>query len=167
MDEKTINGVAVIVVLIFIASPIVIVPSYNIQVRAPAGKLVLSEKDLPGWKPNMTSDIGSLGYGWFGSPPMPVSEASAWFLNGSNGFVLAMAVKSFGSSGDARAFYRAGLASELVRLRQHDGRPLGRVDRDEHDFGFSGLRRPSLRMALVLRLQGGERRGDPDHRRGR
>ncbi|MGD1061063.1 MAG: hypothetical protein ABR879_06365 [Methanomassiliicoccales archaeon] len=97
----------VLVILAIVVPTVAIILIHQTPVKASPNDLILSERDLLGWKQNTTNSFGVFGYGYSGNPPKSTSEANTMFTNDSGEYAMSVLVKSFGSSGDAHAFFLA------------------------------------------------------------
>lgn len=100
------------IILVVLVALILIVPTslyflvFEMPIKASPDDLIISNSDVPGWETNGTNGI-SIGYGYSGQPPSPLSRAIGNFFNHSTAFAMDVVLFTFGSSGDAHEFFLA------------------------------------------------------------
>ena len=107
--------------LVVLVALILIVPTslyflvFERPIKASPDALILSDTDVSGWETNETGI--SIGYGYSGNPPLPLSRAFGNFFNHSTAFAMDVAILTFGSTGAAHVFFRA-LAGNVYDVNQ-------------------------------------------------
>jgi hypothetical protein len=110
------------VLLVIFTALIIIIPTsiyflvFQMPIKASPDVLILSDTDVLGWETNGTNGI-SIGYGYSGHPPSPLSRAFGNFFNHSTAFAMDVVILTFGSSGDAHEFFRA-LSGNIYDVNQ-------------------------------------------------
>lgn len=118
MEKRTII-LAVFTALIIIVPTSIYFLVFDMPIKASPDALILSDTDIPGWETNGTNGI-SLGYGYSGHPPSPLSQKIGNFFNHSTAFAMDIVILAFGSSGAAHEFYRA-LAGYVYDFQKENG----------------------------------------------
>jgi hypothetical protein len=108
--------------LVIIIALILIVPTsiyflvFQMPIKASPNAIIISDTEIPGWVTNGTNGI-SIGYGYSGNPPAPLSRAFGNFFNHSTAFAMDVVILTFGSTGAAHEFFQA-LSGSIYNVNQ-------------------------------------------------